>query len=78
MPPQDSRCLFSLEQECQTTVEATDGAALIPEALASFLEILGRLAPSLPGEGGLFNAYGRVPPPPSCHPPHLVTLGPAA
>ena len=55
-----SRCLFSIEQECQTTVEATDGAAQISEALDRFLEIFGRLAPSLPGDGGLFNAYGRV------------------
>ncbi len=55
-----SRCLFSIEQECQTTVEATDGAAMVPKALKRFMEILGGLAPSLPGEGGLFNAYGRV------------------
>ncbi len=60
MPPQDSRCLFSIEQECQTTVEATNGAALVSGALTRFLEIFGRLAPSLPGDGGLFNAYGRV------------------
>ena len=60
MPPDDSRCLFSIEQECQTTVEASNGATLVPEALPRFLEILGRLAPSLPGDGGLFNAYGRV------------------
>ena len=55
-----SRCLFSLEQECQTTVEATDGEAQISETLRRFLKIFGDLAPSLPGEGGLFNAYGRV------------------
>ena len=55
-----SRCLFSIEQECQTTVEAADGAAQISEALRRFLKIFGGLAPSLPGEGGLFNGYGRV------------------
>ena len=60
MPRKDSRCMFSIEQECQTTVEASNGATLVPEALPRFLKILGRLAPSLPGEGGLFNAYGRV------------------
>ncbi len=55
-----SRCLFSIEQECQTTVEAADGEAQISEALRRFLKIFGGLAPSLPGEGGLFNGYGRV------------------
>ena len=60
MPPLDPRCLFSVEHECQTTVEADGGAALGPAALGRFLEILGGLAPSLACEGGLFNAYGRV------------------
>ena len=67
MPPKDSRCLFSIEQECQTTVEGTDGAAQVSGALTRFLEILGRLAPSLPGDGGLFNAYGRVYVDINCH-----------
>ncbi len=62
-----SRCLFSIEQECQTTVEANNGAALVPKALRRFLEILGGLAPSLPGESGLFNAYGRVYVDVNCH-----------
>jgi len=57
---QESRCLFSIEQECQTTIETAGGAGQIAEALERFLEILGRLAPSVRGEGGLFNAYGRV------------------
>ena len=49
-PDQDSRCLFSIEQECQTTVEATDGEIQISGALTRFLKILGRLAKAVRGE----------------------------
>ncbi len=56
----DRPCLFSIEQECQTTIGGVGDDPRIPLALREFLGIVGKLAPSLPGPAGLFNGYGRV------------------
>lgn len=53
--------VVSTEQECLTAVEGTDELQRIAKALGRFLEIMRRLAPSLPCPShGFFNPYGRV------------------
>ena len=49
--------LMGLETECQT---GFGPAAQTGDAVLRLFEELGKLAPSLPCGGGLFNAYGRV------------------
>src|SRR4051794_3878875 len=55
----ETRFLFGLEQEC-LSVAPPPALPTDPAAALALLDELGRLAPSLPGPSGLFNAYGRV------------------
>ncbi len=56
----DSRCLFSIEQECQTSLASGGDGALGGGRLMEFLRAMSGLAPAMPGGAGFFNPYGRV------------------
>ena len=53
-----AECLFSIEQECQTTFDAARGH--LDPTLRAFFDAMRRLAPALSGPAGIFNGYGRV------------------
>jgi hypothetical protein len=55
-----AECLLGVETECLTALGSAVDATGLASAVALFLETMQRLAPSLPGPAGFFNAYGRV------------------